>query len=84
MKVLASLYSDVVQLGFRKSSASIWDAGDGILYATVSDVVVLIYQSSFENDAYLDFSAVYMPFIECFRKGFEVISYDLQAIMKKE
>lgn len=60
-KVLASLYSeDVLPLGFRKSSASIPDAGDGILHATISDDAVLMYQSSFENVAYLYFSAVYM------------------------
>lgn len=63
MKVLTSLYSeDVLPLGRSKRSASIWAAGDGILYATISDDTVLMYQSSFENVTYLDFSAVYMQY----------------------
>lgn len=64
MKVLASLYSeDVLPLGkTSKRSASICGAGDGILHATISDDAVLMFQSSFENVTYLDFSAVYMQY----------------------
>lgn len=46
-----------------KRTASIWGAGDDILYATISDDAVLMYQSSFENITYLDFfPTVYMQY----------------------
>lgn len=88
MKVLVSLYSeDVSGLGLRKRSASIWDDGDGILCATISNDALFMYQNSFENVTYLEFfCSLYaiIPFTECFSKGFEVVSYDLQAIMEQE